>query len=498
MIYDIQIKTDQRTLVDIEDFELNPGKLTLLLGESGIGKTLISRAIFGLLPDAEMSITINKRSYAEYLASDECHEIQSRGFFVFQEPSSHLNPLMTLSEQLNEGVIEDASSNRKILKDLFPALSESDLYHLLGIYPKPYRPSGGEKQRILIAMAFKKMALLRGSDAVFIFDEPTGNLDNVYRNIFLRMLIAAYKSVPLTTLLITHDYSMISELLATPSGDMKQIEFKELRISDNHQKQVAFSTESYLNWLKSLNPASPSIQSSREPVLMLQPEIEVFNRKLIISSDIKGRDVSPLEIFAGDAVYLKAASGVGKTTVAKIIMGLQPAERFSMILDNRTHDESTPGSVWRRNIWAKRMSMVFQHADEALNLNGKVKDIFRGLPLSQRSDPDFLKRTLATVFDRHIAATFLEMPVAFLSGGQKQRLNLIRALILEPDILILDEPFNGLDFNTMQRILNLLQELQKKGKSFLIISHNEEIIDRFVSSERIYYLHRQTDIKGET
>ncbi len=491
MIYDIQIKTDQRTLVDIENFELSPGKLTLLLGESGIGKTLIARAIFGLLPDAEMHITINKRSYAEYLASDECHEIQSRGFFVFQEPSSHLNPLMNLSEQLNEGVIEDASSNQKILNELFPALGKSDLNHLLEVYPKPYRPSGGEKQRILIAMAFKKMALLKSSDALFVFDEPTGNLDNVYRNIFLRMLIAAHKSIPLTALLITHDYSMISELLEKHFSDLNQIEFKELRISDKNQKQVAFSTESYLHWLSSLKPASRSSRSDREPLLKLNPEIEVFNRKLVISSDTKGLNISPMEIFTGDAVYLKAASGIGKTTVAKIIMGLQPARRFSMVLDKRTLDESTPGSAWRKGIWAKKMAMVFQHADEALNLNGKVKDIFRGLPLPQRSDPDFLKRTLAAVFDGHIAPAFLDMPVAFLSGGQKQRLNLIRAFILEPDILILDEPFNGLDFNTMQRILNLLLERQKKGRSFLIISHNEEIIDRFVSSERVYYLHRK-------
>jgi ABC-type multidrug transport system ATPase subunit len=92
------------------------------------------------------------------------------------------------------------------------------------------------------------------------------------------------------------------------------------------------------------------------------------------------------------------------------------------------------------------------------------------------------------IFDDILDETFLDRPVAYLSGGQKQRLNLIRALILDTDILILDEPFNGLDFMTLQKVLGLLQERQQEGKSFLIISHNEEIIDRLVLADRVYYL----------
>ena len=132
--------------------------------------------------------------------------------------------------------------------------------------------------------------------------------------------------------------------------------------------------------------------------------------------------------------------------------------------------------------------MVFQHSDEALNLNGKVKDIFRGLPLKDCRDREFLIKNLKLIFDDILDETFLDRPVARLSGGQKQRLNLIRALILETDILILDEPFNGLDFMTMQKELALLRQRQKEGNSFLMISHNEEIIDRMVPSGRVYYL----------
>jgi ABC-type dipeptide/oligopeptide/nickel transport system ATPase subunit len=169
-------------------------------------------------------------------------------------------------------------------------------------------------------------------------------------------------------------------------------------------------------------------------------------------------------------------------------MGLQFCQYFKCKIGDTELNQQTPEYQWKKNIWAKRMSMVFQHADEALNLNGKVKDIFRGLPLAKRTDRDFLIEKLKIVFEDSVDDAFLDQPVAYLSGGQKQRLNLIRALILDTDILILDEPLNGLDFVTLQKVLAILQERQIQGKSYLLISHNEEIIDRIVPADRVYYL----------
>ncbi len=492
MNYDLHIATTERTLVDISDFGLKPGTLTFLLGESGIGKTLISQAIFGLLPATELDITINDQAYAEYINSSICTEVQKQGFFVFQEPSSHLNPMRTLADQLNEGSISDTSANKQILSRLFPAFSESEREHLLSIFPKPYRPSGGEKQRILIAMAFKKMAGMlqkkKGDSHLFIFDEPTGNLDDEYRNIFLKMLITAQQELQFTALLITHDYSMISEIIHHYPDRLPQIDFQELRTQKGKLKQFPFSADMYIHWLDTVSPVKSSRPSPDTLILSLDAEIQVFDRRLTVSTDQQYSNPCALEIYPGDVVYLKAGSGVGKTTVAKIMMGLQPADKFFLTIDNLALNHKTKSNTWKNKIWAKTMAMVFQHADEALNLNGKVKDIFRGLPLTDCRDREFLIKHLKLIFDDILDETFLDRPVAYLSGGQKQRLNLIRALILDTDILILDEPFNGLDFMTLQKVLGLLQERQQEGKSFLIISHNEEIIDRLVLADRVYYL----------
>lgn len=492
MKYRINISSAKRQIISIDEFILESGKITLLLGESGIGKTLISRAIFGLLPADELKIEINGLPYFEYLNSKHCRAIRQNAFFVFQEPSSHLNPMRTLLEQLNEGDIRDASHNREIIDALFPAFSKTEREQLLSVFPKPYRPSGGEKQRILIAMAFKKMALLRKSDlkdpVLFVFDEPTGNLDNFYRNLFLKMLLAAQKRLHFTALLITHDYSMISEITANYPGMVTSISFSELRRKNHELIQEEFSTDTYLNWLESLSIKQNDQTRNVSPVLTMEPDIKIFDRSLTITTDARHKNRAALQIFPGDAVYLKAGSGVGKTTVAKIMMGLQKADAFQMRIGNLALNEKSRQRFWKKNLWAKKLSMVFQHADEALNLNGKVKDIFRGLPLAGRSDRNFLINNLKIVFSDNLEQGFLDRPVALLSGGQKQRLNLIRALILDTDILILDEPFNGLDFFTLQKVLDLIRIRQRQGKSFLLISHNEEIIDHLVPSNRIYYL----------
>jgi ABC-type dipeptide/oligopeptide/nickel transport system ATPase subunit len=492
VIYDIRIASPNRLLVDISPYEIESGKITLLLGESGIGKTLISRAIFGLLSPSELEIEINQTTYTDYLKSKKCIEIAQNGFFVFQEPSSHLNPLRNLKKQLSEGSIVDTVSNDTILTQLFPTLKERDREKFLSVFPKPYRPSGGEKQRILIAMAFKKIALLKrlktSDQALFVFDEPTGNLDNQYRNVFINMLMRAHQKVSFTALLITHDYSMISEITQRYPEMKKSINYRELAVQNDRLVQQVFSADSYLSWLSNIKQPTEIRHAALKPILSLSNQIQVFNRHLHVSSDPGGKNPTTLDIHPGEAVYLKAASGVGKTTIAKIMMGLQSADRFNLVIGNIQLNQDSALGKWRRRIWAKKMGMVFQHADEALNLNGKVKDIFRGLPLKSRTDRKYLINKLRLVFDDAPNETFLDRPVAFLSGGQKQRLNLIRALILEPDILILDEPFNGLDFLTLQKVLNLIQERQKSGKSFLLISHNEEIIERLVPASRIYYL----------
>jgi ABC-type dipeptide/oligopeptide/nickel transport system ATPase subunit len=133
--------------------------------------------------------------------------------------------------------------------------------------------------------------------------------------------------------------------------------------------------------------------------------------------------------------------------------------------------------------------MIFQHADEALDLESTVKETFDGLPFpNKKISTEQLVTSLKELFDGEISHTFLSTKVKFLSGGQKQRLNLLRTLILRPALIILDEPLNGLDFDSVRKVISLLEEKRRAGSALLMISHNEEIFDAVVAPEQIFYL----------
>jgi ABC-type glutathione transport system ATPase component len=490
--FSIRVQSGNRCLVNAENFPVYQNEITFLFGESGIGKSIITKGLYGLLDPEDLTVTINNKPYGYHLNDNWTKQIRRNGFFVFQEPSSHLNPLLTIREQLNEGSLCD-HEDKEILRYLWQTNDDPAIRKIIDIFPKPYRPSGGEKQRILLAMAFKRINAFienpSNEHTAFVFDEPTGSLDNNYRNRFLELLFAKYSAHPFTAIIITHDYSIISEIYSRHRYLVKNIHFKELSRTTEPDVDVQdFSPQQYLSWLQT-GHSQYKENFAKETVLEFSSRFSIFNRNLCIYKDELQQQPSSLVINKGDMVYLKAPSGVGKTTLAKIVMGLYHADSFKMRLAGLTANEKSPENLWQKKIWGKKAGMVFQHADESLNMQATVLETFKGLPLKSKLNTEKLKKYLQDLFDPStLTDQFLHKKVAFLSGGQKQRLNLLRTLIQAPNLIILDEPLNGLDFNSVKRVLELLNQKRSQGTSMLMISHNEEIFEHFVAKENIYYL----------
>jgi ABC-type glutathione transport system ATPase component len=492
--FQVQIAKQGNTFISIDHFEIPQGKITFLFGESGIGKTMISKAVYGLLDPAVLDIRINNMDYPAYLQQAFTRRIQETGFFVFQEPSTHLNPLLKLGDQIREGSLRGAPYERDILRHLWDGERDETIRKILEVYPKPYRPSGAEKQRILLAMAFKKISLMQAQqtkpdDSLFVFDEPTGNLDNNFRNLFLQLLLEKFRRFPFSAIFITHDYSIISEIYNNHTDLRERIAFRELSLKEEGLILQDFAPRAYLEWLKAEKPVSSFRNRGQENVLKIHGGYEVFGKKMIISRDQTRKNYGMLQIHRGEMVYLKAASGAGKTTLAKVIMGLQDCKNLEMVIGRWKFTGKTPKTAWRYHIWGEKIGMVFQHADEALNLNSTVKEVFKGLPGSRKKTAEDIRQRLQEMFDFPVTGSFLKKKVALLSGGQKQRLNLLRTLILDTDLIILDEPLNGLDFVSIKKVIAALQTKQQEGKAILMISHNEEIFDALVPPESVYYLY---------
>jgi ABC-type glutathione transport system ATPase component len=291
-------------------------------------------------------------------------------------------------------------------------------------------------------------------------------------------------------MIITHDYSIISEVYEHHKDIVDKIHYKELtRIDEGRVRLHDFSPDDYLSWLRQTKKHRPmTADASAGEVVRVAPAFRIFGHDHRVCRDAARTQAVDLVIRRGEMVYVKAPSGVGKTTLAKIIMGLYRPEKFTMTLCGRAVSEATPRRFFEQEIWGRRAGMVFQHADESLDLEATVAETFDGLPLGQTLTHDELKRSLAELFEGGMTEAFLAKKAKFLSGGQKQRLNLLRTIILHPDLIILDEPLNGLDFESVRKIITILEEKRKSGSALLMISHNEEIFDALVDEEHCYYL----------
>ena len=265
------------------------------------------------------------------------------------------------------------------------------------------------------------------------------------------------------------------------------IAYRELSLDSTNLTVRPFEPETYLHWLgEQRTPSSPS--GTTEFVGRVDGDLSVFGRRLRIVSDPEGTIPVPMLLRKGSMVYVKAPSGMGKTTLAKVMMGLLPADQFHMAIGDTVINEKTGEGVWSRLLWGRKMTMVFQHADEALNPQSTVSGSFRGLPLATALSGPALLEFLEHLFSVEVARAIYKKKVSNLSGGQKQRLNLLRGLALHTDVLILDEPLNGLDFESAVRVLAMLRERLEHGSTILVISHNEEIFDSQVRPEDVYYL----------
>ncbi len=482
MKYDITVMKHDHEILSVNDFGYEKEKINFVFGESGIGKSLLSKIIFGIGDAPNLKITISSKKYDEYKVSRECTDYRKNGFYVFQEPSTHLNPLKTLTAQMNEGDLNAALNEAEIINHLFPGWSNSQFSEKIGaVYPKTYRPSGGEKQRILLVMAFKKIVRYindpRETNGLFIFDEPTGSLDNQLRNRFIELLYMLYRRKKFTAVVITHDYSIISFLNKKIGLNNSETLFFELKRNFTGIEYSTFREHEYLKWLEQLEYQG---MSTGEEILRFKGNFKVWGRNLLISKDERKAD---LIINRGEIVFLKAPSGTGKTTVAKIITGFIKAESFKFTLSGASFSNNDKIHKWKNLVWGKKAVMVFQNADESLNQNAYFSEALDGIKSDKLPDELF-----SLLFNNNDLERLRNKKIKQLSGGQKQRLNLIRAFAAQADLYILDEPFSSLDFNSVNLVAALISAKLKNGASVFLISHNEEIVDKIVPPTNIYSL----------
>ena len=197
-------------------------------------------------------------------------------------------------------------------------------------------------------------------------------------------------------------------------------------------------------------------------------------------------DRASLDLAAGETLGLAGESGSGKTSLAKALIGLVPRQGGSISIEGRALDGlDRAGQLWLR----RRAQIVLQDATAALSPRFTVRRLIEEpLRIHGLDDP---ARPAALLETLGLGAELLDRYPHELSGGQAKRVGLARALILDPALLVADEPTAGLELSVQGEILNLLTGLQaRRGLALLLVSHNLAVIRRVTDRLAILYLGR--------
>lgn len=464
---------NDRCVVNDISFELNQGEVLGIVGESGSGKSVTALSILGLLPypkayhKKESSIRLNNQ---ELIGVDDLQDIRGgKVGFVFQEPMSSLNPLHRIEDQIAETLIlHKKMSPKKARREVLRLLILTGIKNAKSrMKAYPYELSGGQRQRVMIAMA------IANNPDILIADEPTTALDVTVQQQILELLLDLKKKLGMAIIFISHDLQVIKKI-ADKVCVMKDGKIVEIGDVDEVFDAPKSSYTKKLIESRYLLKSNDNITC--DPLL----EVQNMNVKFIIKKNfwgkvkayIKAVDNASLVLNKRETLGIVGESGSGKSSLGLALVGLNNYTGTVLFKNNNIKQADRTISKDIR----LSMQMVFQDPYNALNPRMNIEEIVgEGLSIHfPKINKNKVKQLVVAVLKEVglMESDILKYPHEF-SGGQRQRIAIARALILEPELLILDEPTSALDVTIQAQILKLLKNIQEqRGLSYIFISHD--------------------------
>ncbi|SMC16026.1 cobalt/nickel transport system ATP-binding protein [Clostridium acidisoli DSM 12555] len=192
-----------------------------------------------------------------------------------------------------------------------------------------------------------------------------------------------------------------------------------------------------------------------------------------------------LDIYTGEKLVILGANGSGKSTLQKILNGLifpskGEYKAFGELVTEETLDDEQFSEAFR-----KRIGFIFQNSDAQLFSANVWEEIAFG-PLQMKLDFNEVSKRVNEVIQMLGLETLQDRPPYKLSGGEKKKVAIASILSMNPEVLILDEPTNGLDPRTQRWLINLLLELNKAGKTLITCTHNLDIVDEIADRVLVF------------
>jgi peptide/nickel transport system ATP-binding protein len=495
------------------DLTIAKGETVGIVGESGSGKSVTSYAVMrildraGRIAEGAVHFTgLDVRAASE----NDMRSLRGREMsMIFQNPRAALNPIRKVGHQIEDVLEQHSQADSSALTDKAIEMLDQvriarprERYHAY-----PFELSGGMCQRVVIALA------LACRPQLLIADEPTTGLDVTTQKTVMDLIVELTKQRGMSTILITHDLG-----LAATYCD-RVVVMEKGHVVETAASRAIFTAPSHAYTRKlmratprpgvSLRDLLPEDESAAAPVnggashasngkdgapLLIVEKLvkeyprkglnggwkKMFERKPAPEPDnFRAVDGISFAVNRGESVGLVGESGCGKSTTSTMVMRLIDKTDGVIMFDGEDIG-AIPAKQFARLPLRKRIQMVFQDPTDSLNPRFTAARAIAD-PILRLGD---VKGRNAVRARCEALAQQVGLPVELLdrfphqlSGGQKARVGIARAIALDPDLVILDEPTAALDVSVQAVVLNLLQELKNSlGMAYLFVSHDLNVV----------------------
>jgi peptide/nickel transport system ATP-binding protein len=511
--------------VEHVDVRIAKGETVGIVGESGSGKSVTSYAVMRILDRAGRIAAgavhftgLDVRAASE----DQMRNLRGREMsMIFQNPRAALNPIRKVGRQIEDVLEQHSQVDSSALTDKAIEILDQvriarprERYHAY-----PFELSGGMCQRVVIALA------LACRPQLLIADEPTTGLDVTTQKTVMDLIVELTKQRGMSTILITHDLGLAAtycdrvvvmekgrvvetalsrEIFTTPSHPYTRklmratprpgTSLRDLLPEDEslYEARPPTATPTLQGGGKPTESAARSNGKSGAPLLVVEKLVKEYPRKGLGGfAKIFQRQPAPepetfravdgisFTINRGESVGLVGESGCGKSTTSTMVMRLIDKSDGVIMFDGEDIG-AIAAKAFAKLPLRKRIQMVFQDPTDSLNprftaARAIADPILRLANLKGRESVRARCEALARQVG--LPVELLDRFPHQLSGGQKARVGIARAIALNPELVILDEPTAALDVSVQAVVLNLLQELKDTlGMSYLFVSHDLNVV----------------------
>jgi peptide/nickel transport system ATP-binding protein len=511
--------------VEHVDVRIAKGETVGIVGESGSGKSVTSYAVMRILDRAGRIAAgavhftgLDVRAASE----DQMRNLRGREMsMIFQNPRAALNPIRKVGRQIEDVLEQHSQVDSSALTDKAIEILDQvriarprERYHAY-----PFELSGGMCQRVVIALA------LACRPRLLIADEPTTGLDVTTQKTVMDLIVELTKQRGMSTILITHDLGLAAtycdRVVVMEKGRVVETALsREIFTAPSHPytRKLMRATPRPGTSLRDLLPedeslyearpptATPTLQGggkptesaarsngkSGAPLLVVEKLVKEYPRKGLGGfAKIFQRQPAPepetfravdgisFTINRGESVGLVGESGCGKSTTSTMVMRLIDKSDGVIMFDGEDIG-AIAAKAFAKLPLRKRIQMVFQDPTDSLNprftaARAIADPILRLANLKGRESVRARCEALARQVG--LPVELLDRFPHQLSGGQKARVGIARAIALNPELVILDEPTAALDVSVQAVVLNLLQELKDTlGMSYLFVSHDLNVV----------------------